>query len=201
MLCACSAFLIYLDLRWNSEIRRVPSPQPFSQKSWRTAVDIYDRKEGTCGLRAAPFGWHYLSFIWAEEWFDHSHFFSHNLLICFSFSNGTFGFSWACPNSKGEVLQPFHSYLQPHSQPKVHRRLAPLLCRLRFEPPSKTLYVSAVGEYSLLSSSKSAETFLALVSTQFPGIVISKVTSACEEAGGPTLLFILPALIFFRIFY
>jgi hypothetical protein len=76
------------------------------------------------------------------------------------------------------------------------------LCLLRFEPPSKTLYVSAVGEYSLLSSSKSAETFLALVLTQFPGIVISKVTSACEEAGGPTLLFILPALIFFfRIFY
>ena len=36
---------------------------------------------------------------------------------------------------------------------------------------------------------------------QFPGIVISKVTSACEEAGGPTLLFILPALIFFFVFF
>jgi hypothetical protein len=52
----------------------------------------------------------------------------------------------------------------------------------------------------LLSSSKSAEKLLALVSTQFPGIVILKVTSACEEAGGPTILLILPALIFFSYF-
>ena len=49
--------------------RRVPSPLAFlSEKVMKTDAYICDQKEGTCGLRSAPFGWHCLSFTWAEEW-------------------------------------------------------------------------------------------------------------------------------------
>ena len=47
----------------------MPSPPAFlSENGCETVVDICDQSEGTCGLRAAPFGWHCLSFNWAEEW-------------------------------------------------------------------------------------------------------------------------------------
>ena len=39
------------------------TPAFLSEKGYETDVDICDQKEGTCGLRAAPFGWHSLSFM------------------------------------------------------------------------------------------------------------------------------------------